>query len=110
MVVGCMNISPSEMVGNSSGNPPAAHTPRFTASATLRRWSVAVVQLAPGIADADDRLVLEDVGGEAFGAQPGAPREVFVGVAAVPFLAAKFAGRVGGHEVLLERAGKRQVQ
>ena len=29
--------SPSEMVGNSSGNPPASHTPRFTASATWRR-------------------------------------------------------------------------
>ena len=35
-----MNISPSEMVGNSSGNPPAAHTPRFTASATVRRWTL----------------------------------------------------------------------
>ena len=28
---GAMNISPSEMVGNSSGTPPAAQTPRFTA-------------------------------------------------------------------------------
>ena len=37
MVVGRMNVSPSEMVGNSSGNPPAAQTPRFTASATSRR-------------------------------------------------------------------------
>ena len=40
MVVGRMNISPSEMVGNSSGNPPAAHTPRFTASATVRRCAL----------------------------------------------------------------------
>ena len=32
--VGRMNGSPSEMVGNSRGNPPAAQTPRFTASAT----------------------------------------------------------------------------
>ena len=40
MVVGRMNISPSEMVGNSSGKPPAAHTPRFTASATVRRCAL----------------------------------------------------------------------
>ena len=38
MVVGRMNVSPSEIVGNSNGTPPAAHTPRFTASATSRRW------------------------------------------------------------------------
>ncbi len=38
IVVGRMNISPSEMVGNSSGTPPAAQTPRFTAAATSRRW------------------------------------------------------------------------
>ena len=36
----CMNISPSEMVGNSSGKPPAAQTPRFTASATVRRCAL----------------------------------------------------------------------
>ena len=35
--VGFMKGSPSEMVGNSSGTPPAFHTPRFTASATSRR-------------------------------------------------------------------------
>ena len=40
MVVGRMNISPSEMVGNSSGNPPAASTPRLTASATMRRCAL----------------------------------------------------------------------
>ena len=40
MVVGCMNISPREMVGNSSGRPPAASTPRFTATATSRRWAL----------------------------------------------------------------------
>jgi hypothetical protein len=40
MVVGRMNISPSEMVGNSSGKPPATHTPRFTASATVRRCAL----------------------------------------------------------------------
>ena len=34
MVVGFMRTSPSEMVGNSSGKPPADHTPRLTASAT----------------------------------------------------------------------------
>src|SRR5438445_5793185 len=40
IVVGFMRISPSEMVGNSRGNPPADHAPRFTASATCRRWAL----------------------------------------------------------------------
>ena len=35
-----MSISPSEMVGNSRGRPPAAITPRLTASATWRRWAL----------------------------------------------------------------------
>jgi hypothetical protein len=34
IVVGFISTSPSEIVGNSSGNPPADSTPRFTASAT----------------------------------------------------------------------------
>ena len=34
IVVGFMRISPSEIVGNSSGNPPALNTPRLTASAS----------------------------------------------------------------------------
>src|SRR5262245_22058454 len=38
ILVGLKNVSPNEMVGNSRGNPPACHTPRFTASATSRRW------------------------------------------------------------------------
>src|SRR3989442_6002577 len=43
IAVGFIRISPSEMVGNSSGKPPALHTPRFTASATWRRWALQVV-------------------------------------------------------------------
>src|SRR6266568_4461834 len=43
IVVGFMRISPSEMVGNSRGNPPADHAPRFTASATCRRWELQLV-------------------------------------------------------------------
>ncbi len=43
MVVGFMRISPSEMVGNSSGKPPAESTPRFTASATCRRCALQLV-------------------------------------------------------------------
>ena len=38
-----MNGSPREMVGNSRGNPPAAQTPRFTASATWRRCALQFV-------------------------------------------------------------------
>src|SRR5258708_7186785 len=40
MVVGFMNISPKEIVGNSSGTPPAAQTPRLTDSATMRRCAL----------------------------------------------------------------------
>src|SRR5262249_29717699 len=32
-----MKISPNEIVGNSSGHPPACQTPRLTASASARR-------------------------------------------------------------------------
>ena len=37
MLVGLRKISPREMTGNSSGSPPACHTPRLTASASSRR-------------------------------------------------------------------------
>jgi hypothetical protein len=43
MVVGFMRTSPSEIVGNSSGKPPAERTPRFTASATWRRCALQLV-------------------------------------------------------------------
>ncbi len=43
IVVGFMNGSPSEMVGNSSGRPPASHTPRLTDSATSRRCALQFV-------------------------------------------------------------------
>ena len=36
--VGCRNTSPSETVGNSIGSPPAASTPRFTASISSGKW------------------------------------------------------------------------
>jgi hypothetical protein len=38
MAVGFIRFSPSEMVGNSRGRPPAWRTPRFTASASARKW------------------------------------------------------------------------
>ena len=37
IVVGFIRFSPSEIVGNSSGRPPASSTPRFTASASPRK-------------------------------------------------------------------------
>jgi hypothetical protein len=37
IAVGLISGSPSEMVGNSKGTPPASHTPRFTCSAIARR-------------------------------------------------------------------------
>ena len=38
IAVGFIRTSPSEITGNSRGNPPAIRTPRLTASATWRRW------------------------------------------------------------------------
>ncbi len=38
IAVGRICVSPSDIAGNSSGNPPASHTPRFTCSAISRRW------------------------------------------------------------------------
>src|SRR5262245_44436075 len=43
MVVGFMRTSPREIVGNSSGKPPAERTPRLTASATCRRCALQLV-------------------------------------------------------------------
>src|SRR5207245_1620904 len=54
----------------------------------LAEMDVAVVQLAPGIADADDRLAVEDLWTEAFRPQPGAAREGVVFRTAKPFAAA----------------------
>src|SRR2546427_13122144 len=38
MLVGARTPSPSEMVGKSSGRPPAATTPRLTASISSGKW------------------------------------------------------------------------
>src|SRR3954467_15839131 len=38
MVVGFTITSASDIAGNSTGNPPACRTPRFTSSARWRRW------------------------------------------------------------------------
>ncbi len=43
MAVGFMNGSPSEIVGNSSGKPPASQILFFTESATARRWRLQLV-------------------------------------------------------------------
>ena len=40
MAVGRSSVSPRAMAGNSSGNPPACHTPRLTDSATRCRWTL----------------------------------------------------------------------
>ena len=38
IAVGFSCVSPSDITGNSSGNPPASSTPRFTNSASSRKW------------------------------------------------------------------------
>jgi hypothetical protein len=40
IAVGRSIVSPSDITGNSSGNPPACHTPRLTDSAKRRRWAL----------------------------------------------------------------------
>src|SRR3984885_12149722 len=40
MAVGRKLVSPSDMTGNSSGKPPASHTPRFTNSASSRKGAL----------------------------------------------------------------------
>ena len=63
-----------EFQGKAAGPPNAA----FYGFGHLFQVGVAVVELAPGIADADDGLVIKNVGREAFGAKPRAPGEVVV--------------------------------
>ena len=64
MAVGRICVSPNDMAGNSSGRPPASHTPRLTCSAMSRRCRVAGRQLGPGVADADDGPSVEHIGGK----------------------------------------------
>src|SRR5690606_32227254 len=40
IAVGFINVSPSDMTGNSTGNPPASSTPRFTDSASSRKCAL----------------------------------------------------------------------
>ena len=40
MAVGLIKVSPSDMTGNSTGNPPASDTPRFTDSANSRKCAL----------------------------------------------------------------------
>src|SRR5688572_19579715 len=38
MAVGLIRVSPSDITGNSTGNPPASEMPRLTDSASSRKW------------------------------------------------------------------------
>ncbi len=49
-LVGLRNTSPSEIVGNSSGSPPAASTPRLTASSSSGKWRWQLLKPPPGTA------------------------------------------------------------
>src|SRR5258708_6913913 len=71
---------------------------------------VAVVQLAPGIADADDRLVLKEIGREALRAHPGAPGEALVVGLAPPLLAAQLSTVTCSHGKTLHREPRGRVQ
>jgi hypothetical protein len=75
MAVGRMLVSPSEVTGNSSGNPPASQTPFFTLCASSRKCALQGVSSRPGVADADHRPAVEDVAGKALVAHPAAVNE-----------------------------------
>ena len=95
MVVGDRKISPSEMVGNSSGRPPACHTPALHRLGHLPQVPVAVIELAPGLGEADHGA-REILPGQAHPAGEGAADEqTEVGVAVVRQAAAN-AGRRDG--------------
>src|SRR5438034_2303115 len=86
IVVGFMRISPSEMVGNSRGNPPADHAPRFTASATCRRWALQLVSSDQEL-DTDHGAAVEDEIAEPLRLEPRAVDEAVEVVAPEPVAA-----------------------
>ena len=90
MVVGFISISPSEMVQNSSGNPPASHTPRLTASATWRKCALQLLSSLQELQMPITGLPCEHALAEAFGAQPGAMRYSPAIVFSKPIAAAEF--------------------
>src|SRR5438105_1718579 len=86
MVVGFIRASPSEIVGNSSGKPPADHTPRLTASATWRRCALQFVssdhELAMPITGRPSNVIAE-----ALALQPRAMHEAVEVLTAEPVAA-----------------------
>ena len=97
IVVGFIRTSPSEIVGNSSGKPPADHTPRFTASAAWRRCALQLVSSDHELAMPITGPAVEDDVAEALGLQPRAMHEPVEVGAAEPVAAAQ---RVGCHGAL----------
>src|SRR5204863_5743469 len=83
---------------SAGGQHAALHRVRHRAQVRI-----AVIELAPGIADADDRLVLEKVRREAFRAHPCAAREALIIGLAPPLLAAQFLSVYCGHGESLQR-------
>ena len=65
IAVGRMSVSPSDIVGNSSGKPPPSHTPRLTASATRRRCALHGVS--------SDQLLQIPITGRPSNTSPGSP-------------------------------------
>ena len=70
IAVGRRFDSPSDMTGNSSGRPPASSTPRLHPLGDLAEMGIAGRQLGPGVADADDRAAVEEVGRHALVLHP----------------------------------------
>ena len=56
---------------------------------------VAAIEFAPGIADTDNWLVLEDLGGETFRTNVSTPGEIIVLGSTEPFAAPQFTLRIG---------------
>ena len=90
MAVGRIWVSPSDMAGNSSGNPPASQTPRFTNSAISRRCALHGVKFGPSVADADDGPAVEHIVGQALAFHPASVDEAVAILAAVALGTAEF--------------------
>ena len=74
MVVGRMLYSPSDITGNSSAMPPACDHAPLHGLADAAEVGVAVGQLAPRVADADDRAAIKRMLAEALGPECGTPQ------------------------------------
>jgi len=87
------------MVLNSSRETTGLHTPRFTASATVRRWALQLLSSLQELHTPINRLALEDALGKTLGAKPGAVPQAPAIAFAKPIAAAELGDTTQGFEI-----------